>query len=118
MRHARNPVPIGGGIENPLVMRARCGLYLLIFADNHLGPSVGFGFGWSKDGVNWENNTGAGPDSGLKNYVLSPAPHPHQSVRTPLALVEHEDRPGYFTLFFTAFEMGLAPISQGWPVSG
>ena len=36
--------------------------------------------------------------------MLVPAPHPHSSVRTPLALVEHDDRPGYFTLFFTAFE--------------
>ena len=26
-----------------------------------------------------------------------------QSARRPLALVEHEDRPGFFTLFFTAF---------------
>jgi hypothetical protein len=55
-------------------------------------------------GVNWQNNTGAGPDAGLQDYVLSPAPFPHQSVRTPLALVEHEDREGYFTFFFTAFE--------------
>ena len=80
------------------------GLYLLIYADNHLGPTVGFGFGWSKDGRNWENNTGNGHDAGLQDYVLSPAPRPHQSVRTPLALVEHADRPGFFTFYFTAFE--------------
>ena len=41
---------------------------------------------------------------GLADYVLAPAPEPHRSVRTPLALVEHSDRPGFFTLFFTAFE--------------
>lgn len=86
------------------MIRASCGLYLLIFADNHAGPTSGFGFGWSKDGVDWEKNSGSGLDSGLEDYVLAPAPRPHRSVRTPLALVEHRHRPGFFTLFFTAFE--------------
>ena len=54
--------------------------------------------------MNWQKNTGSGLDSGLGDYVLAPAPRPHRSVRTPLALVEHRDRPGFFTLFFTAFE--------------
>ena len=86
------------------MIRASCGLYLLIFADNRAGPTSGFGFGWSKDGVDWEKNSGSGLDSGLEDYVLAPAPRPHRSVRTPLALVEHRHRPGFFTLFFTAFE--------------
>ena len=42
VRHPGNPVPIGGGVENPLVIRASCGLYLLIFADNNAGPTSGF----------------------------------------------------------------------------
>ena len=43
VRHKNNPVPLGGGIENPLVMRAKCGIFLLVFADNRLGSSLGFG---------------------------------------------------------------------------
>ncbi len=54
--------------------------------------------------MNWEKNSGGGLDSGLADQVIAAAPTPHTGVRTPLALVEHEDRPGHFTLFFTAFE--------------
>eukprot|EP00658_Telonema_sp_P-2_P059397 TRINITY_DN4827_c0_g4_i2.p1 TRINITY_DN4827_c0_g4~~TRINITY_DN4827_c0_g4_i2.p1 ORF type:complete len:165 (+),score=52.79 TRINITY_DN4827_c0_g4_i2:46-495(+) len=96
-----NPLSFGGGIENPLVIRTSSGVYLMIFADNKDGPQLGFGFGWSLDGVVWEKNTGRGSDSGLCDQVIAAAPEPYSSVRTPLALLEHD--PGRFTLYFTAF---------------
>ena len=102
-----NPRPIGnwsdGGPENPLVVRSRSGIYVLIWAANLLQVHHGLAFAWSKDGVHWERSSGGGVHTGRAGYMIPVAPAPHSSVRTPLALVEHEARPGFFTLFFTAF---------------
>jgi len=102
-----NPRPIGnwsdGGPEIPLVFRASTGIYMLIWAANLLQVEHGLAFAWSKDGVNWEDSTGCETRTGRAGCMLPVAPPPHVSFRTPLALVEHEDKPGFFTLFFTAF---------------
>ena len=103
-----NPRPIGnwsdGGPENPLVFRSRSGIYLLIWAANLLQVEHGLAFAWSKDGVNWEDNTGGGIRTGKAGYMIPVSPPGHVAFRTPLALVEHEERDNFFTLFFTAFE--------------
>ena len=103
-----NPRPIGnwsdGGPENPLVFKSRSGVYLLIWAANLLQVEHGLAFAWSKDGVNWEDNTGGGIRTGKAGYMIPVSPPGHVAFRTPLALVEHEERDNFFTLFFTAFE--------------
>jgi hypothetical protein len=104
----KDPRPIGnwgdGGPENPLVFKSKSGVYMLIWAANLLQVDHGLAFAWSLDGVNWQNATGAGIHTGAAGYMLPVAPAPHVSVRTPLALVEHDDRPNFFTLFFTAYQ--------------
>lgn len=50
--------------------------------------------------------------------MLPIAPPPHVSFRTPLALVEHADRPGSSTLFFTAFLQNHADPAKHPQIGG
>ena len=88
----------------------------MIWAANLLQVEHGLAFAWSKDGVHWEDATGDGIHTGRAGYMILVSPPPHVSFRTPLALVEHEDRDNVFTLFFTAFENNHADPSA--PIGG
>ena len=102
IRYSPKPLQLGGCAENPLVVKSTSGLYLLLFATNKYGVDPGgLGFGWSKDGINWEKNT-EGLDSGLSDQIVVAAPAPHSAVRTPLALVGHSSN--RFVFYFTSFE--------------
>mgnify|MGYP006090101629 CR=1 FL=1 len=103
-----NHLPIGdwgdGGPENPQVTLTSSGIYVMWWAANLLQVEHGLAFAWSKDGVNWEDATGDGVHTGSAGYMLEVAPYPYQALRTPLGLVEHTDKPNFFTLFYTAFD--------------
>jgi len=102
-----NPAPIGdwgnGGPENAQIVKSSSGVYLMFWAANLVQIEHGLAFAWSKDGVNWEDATGDGVCTGGKaGYMIEPAPRPHQALRTPLGLVEHADKEGFFTLFYSS----------------
>jgi len=87
-----NPVNLSNGYaENPIVSQLNNGLYLAIF-DLINGEQTGFGFTYSKNGIDWE----------YCEDVLVPG-----GVRTPLGLIpksQQDPNKFYFTLFFSKFD--------------